>query len=141
VVHFEKYLKACKAIGDDEGAAMSKFNIAYAKSKYDGGSNNEEVLKASLGNIALAKSKYEGSNNNNEEMLKTSRELYELRVAKHGEGSELAIDSGRIYAVNLQKANRGDEARELLTKLLVTSKQVLGSDHRTSKEVASILMC
>jgi hypothetical protein len=39
----------------------------------------------------------------------------------------------------VQKANRGDEARDLLTKLLATSKQVLGPDHNVTKEVVSAL--
>jgi hypothetical protein len=62
-----------------------------------------------------------------------------MRVAKYGEGSELAIDSGVIYAAHLQNANRGEEARELLTKLLATSKQVFGSDHNTTKDIESEL--
>jgi hypothetical protein len=47
--------------------------------------------------------------------LKTSREYYELRVAKHGEDNERTIISGRVLAIALLDANRGDEARELLT--------------------------
>jgi hypothetical protein len=76
---------------------------------------------------------YEG--NNNEELLKASRELYELRVAELGEESGYTINSGNNYAIELQKANRGVEARELLTKLLATSKQVLGPHHNKTKEV------
>jgi hypothetical protein len=114
VAHFEKYLEVCEVIGHDEGAANAKANIAYAKSLYEGGSNNEEVLKA-------------------------SQEIYKLRIAEYGEGSELAIDAGRIYAVHLHNANRWNEARELLTKLLATSKQVLGFHHNITKEVASAL--
>jgi hypothetical protein len=41
VVHFEKDLKVCKAIGDDEGIAVAKSNIALAKSMYNGGNNSE----------------------------------------------------------------------------------------------------
>ena len=116
VVHFEKYLKVSEAIGNDEGVASAKSNIALAKSKYEDGNNNEDLLK-------------------------TSQDTYELRVADYGEGNILTIDSGAIYAVNLQKANHGDEARELLTKLLVTSKQVLGSDHQTSKRLHLFSQC
>jgi len=47
VVHFEKDLKVFEAIGNDLGAAFAKRNIAYAKSMYESGNNNEEVLKAS----------------------------------------------------------------------------------------------
>jgi hypothetical protein len=47
VVHFEKDLKVCKAIGHAEGIATRKSNIAYAKSKCEGGRNNEELLRAS----------------------------------------------------------------------------------------------
>ena len=115
VVHFENQLEVHKAIGNAEGIATAKGNIAIAKSIYEGGNNNEEVL------------------------LKASQELYKMRVAKHGEGSILAIDSGVIYAAHLQNANREEEARELLTKLLAMSKQVFGSDHNTTKEIESKL--
>jgi hypothetical protein len=42
-----------------------------------------------------------------------------MGVTKYGEGNKHTIKVGRIYAINLQKANRGDDARELLiiTKL------------------------
>ena len=40
VVHFEKYLEVCKAIGDTDGIAAAKGNRAIAKSKYEGGNNN-----------------------------------------------------------------------------------------------------
>ena len=111
VTHLEKQLKVNEAIGDAEGIANAKANIAYAKSTYESG------------------------NNNNEELLKVTQELYELRVAEYGEDDGDTIHTGSIYASNLQKANRGDEARELLTKLLATSKQVLGPHHNTTKMV------
>jgi hypothetical protein len=113
VVHFEKDLKVCEAIGDADNIAVARSNIAIAKSKYEGGSN-EEVLKA-------------------------SQELYEVRIAEYGDEHYYTIDAGKIYALRLQKANRGVEARELLTKLLVTSKQVLGPHHNMTKEVESEL--
>jgi hypothetical protein len=113
VAHFENQLEVSKTIGDTVRIATAKSNIALAKSKYEGG--------------------------NNEEWLRANQELYELRAAKHGEEHELTIDAGRIYANNLRKANRETEARELLTKLLVTSKQVLGPHHNTTTEVESSL--
>ena len=114
VVHFENQLKVNESIGNAEGVATAKANIAYTKSKYEGGNNNEEILKA-------------------------SQELYELHIAEDGEGNEYTICAGKDYAVDLQKANRGGEARELLTKLLAMSKQVLGPHHNTTKGVASEL--
>jgi tetratricopeptide (TPR) repeat protein len=114
VVHFEKYLKVCKAIGNDDGIAAAKGNIALAKSKYEGGNNIEEVLKA-------------------------SQELYELRVAEYGEESGYTIRAGNDYAIALRQANRWEEARELLTKLLATSKQVFGLHHNITKEIESVL--
>ena len=113
VVHFEKDLEVSEEIGDVEGIATAKANIAIAKSKYEGG--------------------------NTEEVLKTSRELYELRIAEVGEQNEFTIDAGKSYAGELQDADRGGEARELLTKLLATSKQVLGHHHSTTKDVEMAL--
>jgi hypothetical protein len=114
VVHFENQLEVNESIGDAEGIATAKINIDVAKSMYESGSNNEEVLKA-------------------------SQELYELRVSEDGDEDEYTIDAGKAYAIDLHNANRGDEARDFLTKLLATSKQVLGSDHKTTKEVEAAL--
>jgi len=115
VTHFEDELEVFEAIGVDDGIATAKQNIALAKSHYEGGTN-EEILKASEG-------------------------LYKVRVAKHGEEHENTIDAGKIYALRLQKADRGGEATELLTKLLITSKQVFGPHHSTTKEVELALKC
>jgi hypothetical protein len=114
VIHFENALEVNEAIDDADGIATAKGNIAIAKSKYEGGSNNEEVLKA-------------------------SQEVYELRIAEHGEKHHYTIDTGKDYALRLQEANRWEEARGLLTKLLATSKQVFGSDHNITKSVESML--
>jgi len=89
-------------------------------------------------NIAGAKSKYEGTGSN-EVVLKASQELYALRVAELGEEHEHTIKSGKNYAIELQDATREADARELLTKLLATSKQVLGPHHKTTKEVEAAL--
>jgi hypothetical protein len=110
VAHFESKLEMSKAIDFADGIAAAKRNIAEAKSKYESGNNKMEVLKA-------------------------SQELYELRVTKYGDEDEYTIRAGRNYAFCLRKANRGDEARELLTKLLATSKQVFGLDHNITKEI------
>ena len=110
VAHIEKYLEVKEANGDVEGIATAKKYIAIAKSKYESGNNSEELLRA-------------------------SQELYELRFAKLGEENEYTIRTGRQYAIDLHKANREMEARDLMTKLLVTSKQVLGSDHKTTESV------
>ena len=114
VAHFENQLDVFEAIGDDDGIATAKADIAYAKSMYESGNNDEELLKA-------------------------NKEVYELRVAKIGEEHEYTFDAGRNYAIELLNANRGDEARALLTKLLITSKQVLGPHHNVTKDVESEL--
>jgi len=113
VTHFENALEVHVSNGDDEGIAIAKRNRAVATSKYEGGSN--------------------------EEVLETSRKLYELRIAELGEESEYTIHAGKQYAIDLHDANRGDEARELMIKLLATSMQVLGPDHNVTKDVESTL--
>ena len=114
VVHFENQLEVLETIHDIEGIANAKANIAIAKSKYEGGNNNEEVMKV-------------------------SQELYEMRVAQFGEKHEYTIRAGRNYAIDLHRANRREEARDLLTKLLATSKQVFGLHHNITKEIESVL--
>jgi hypothetical protein len=110
VIHFENALEICAAIGDDEGIVTTKGNIAMAKSKYNDGNNIEEILE-------------------------TYREAHELRVAEYGEVHEYTIRAGTNYAAALQNANRGGQARELLTKLLATSKQTFGSHHNITKDI------
>jgi hypothetical protein len=112
VVHFEKSLQVFEAISFARGVATAKIHIAIAKTKFESG--NEEVLKA-------------------------SHELYILRIAEYGAEHYNTIDAGIIYAQRLQEANRREEARVLLIKLLATSKQVFGSDHKITKSVESML--
>ena len=114
VVRFQTSLEVYEAIGDVGGIASTKTNIACPKLM------NED-------------------DNNSEEMLKANQELYELRIAKLGKESENTIRAGAMYAVKLQDANRGGEAKELLTKLIAISKQVLGPDHNVTKEIKSTL--
>jgi hypothetical protein len=114
VVHFKKALEVSKAIGDAGRIASVKTNIAIAKSKFEGDSNNEEGLKA-------------------------SQSVYELRAAKFGEENGYTIEAGITYAGHLQKVNRGEEARKLLMKLLTTSKQVFGPHHNQTKDIESTL--
>ena len=68
-------------------------------------------------------------------MLKANQEMYESRVAERGEKNDYTIRAGKILAMSLQDQNRGGEARELLTKLLATSKQVYGAHHNTTKAI------
>jgi hypothetical protein len=114
VIHFEKSLQVFEATGYAEGVVIAKSNIAEVQSKYEGGMNNEEFLKM-------------------------SQQLYEMRVSEFGEGNEYTIRAGKIHAIELQKTGRGGNASELLMKLLATSKQVLGPDHITTKEVVLAL--
>jgi hypothetical protein len=113
VVHFETSLQVFESIGDYDGIAAVKGNIAIAKS-YEGGNYKEELLRA-------------------------SQELYELRIAEHGDEHYYTILAGKYYALRLQKSNRREEAREQLMKLLATSKQVFGSDHNITKSVEAML--
>jgi hypothetical protein len=114
VAHFEKSLQVCEAIGDADGIATSKANIAIARSKDDNGNDNDELLNA-------------------------SRDVYELRIAEFGEEHNYTITAGKNYALRLRKANRPEEARELLMKLLATSKQILGHHHSITKDIESQL--
>ena len=115
VVHFEKALKVFEEIGFDEGIAIAKSFIATSKSMYKDDSSNEE------------------------DVLTTSRDLYELRTVEFGEDYEYTILAGNDYARDLLNANQLTEAMELLSKLLITNKRVLGLHHKTTKEVESTL--
>lgn len=77
----------------------------------------------------------------NEGVLTAAQDIYELRIARFGEGHEQTIHEGKNYAIALWKANCAEEASELLTKLLATSLKILGPHHSTTKEIASCLQC
>jgi hypothetical protein len=62
-----------------------------------------------------------------------------MRVAEHGEEDECTILAGDNYIIALLKVDCGEEAMELLNKLLAMSKQVLGPHHNTTKELQSTL--
>jgi hypothetical protein len=82
VSYFEKSLQVCEASGCVAGIVTAKSNIAFTKSMYEGGKNNEELLKELQG-------------------------IYELRIAENGDENEYTIIAGKVYAMNLHKANRG----------------------------------
>jgi copper chaperone CopZ len=89
-----------KAIGNFEGIVTAKSNIALARSMYEGGVNHEELIKA-------------------------SQELYELLVVEFGQENGYSIDAGKTLAIQLQNANRGEEARDFFVKLLAISSKYL----------------
>jgi len=106
LTHFEKCLEVNEAIGCADGIATVKANVAFAKLKYEG-------------------------INNNEELLESSRELYELRIAELGEEDHLTILAGTNYAF----ASRMQTVGMSVIEVASTSKQVLGPHHCTTKEV------
>ena len=112
VVQFDNQLEAFRAIDNNDGIAAANSNIVRAKSKYEGDSIEEEVLEA-------------------------SRVFYEACVANNGEEHEQTISAGNNYALRLLINNHREKASELLTKLLATSKQVLGPHHNITKRIES----
>lgn len=113
VLHFEKYLELSTAVDFTVGIANAEYNIAFAKSTYE--SCDDARHK--------------------EERLRKSRDLYELRVTKHGEGNALAINEGLNLAIALWGANRGIEAERLLTRVAAISRRVHGPQHKLTENV------
>lgn len=66
---------------------------------------------------------------------------YELRVAWFGGENERIICVGINYADCLLNNKLGDEAMNLLTKLLAMSNQVLGTHYHVTKMVEAKLLC
>ena len=79
--HFENQLKVSIELGYADDIAHARRNIACAKFNYEG--------------------------YNNEAMLKANQEMYESRVAEHGEKNDYTICAGNILAMSLQDQNRG----------------------------------
>lgn len=118
VLHFEKYLTLSKSIDFNVGIANAEYNIAYAKSKYH---ETSDIFKQE------------------EEQLKKAQDLYELRVAKHGEGDTLALHEGINLAMSLWRTNRASEAERMLSRLATVSKQIHGSQHKLTKKIEAEL--
>ena len=118
VLHFEKYLTLSKAIDFDVGIANAEYNIAYANSKYD---ETSDIFEQE------------------EDQLEKAQDLYDLRVAKHGEGDTLALHEGINLAMSLWRTNRASEAEQLLTRLAKVSKRIHGSQHKLTKKIEAEL--
>ena len=69
-----------------------------------------------------------------------SRVFSEACVTNNGEEHEQTITAGNNYALRLLKNNHREMASELLTKLLATSKQVLGPHHNITKRIESTVV-
>jgi hypothetical protein len=82
--YFEKSLQVFEAIGNADGVATLKRNIAIAKSKYESGNSNEELLKA-------------------------SQEVYELRIAIYGDGNVITIRAGKLMPLNYRTLIAGEK--------------------------------
>ena len=118
VLHFEKYLFLSKAIDFNVGIVNAEYNIAYAKSKYD---ETSDIFEQE------------------EEQLKKARDLYDLRVAKHGEGHTLALHEGINLCMSLWRTNRASEAERMLARLATVSKRIHGSQHKLTKKIEAEL--
>lgn len=79
--HFENQLKVSIELDYADDIAHARRNIACAKFNYEGG--------------------------NSEVMLKANQEVYESRVAEHGEKNDYTIRAGNFFAMSLQNVNRG----------------------------------
>ena len=112
LAHFEKCLVLSQAIEDDECIAIAKYNIAIVKSAYlnlDG--------------------KFE------EDLLNEAQATYDIYISLYGEEDVDTLGSGLDVVTALVRNKRGDDALNLLTKMLATSKQTHGSDHDITKKI------
>jgi hypothetical protein len=120
VAHFEKYLKVCKTMGVKACQDLYELRVAELGEK--------DYL--TFVTVKLTPKSY--TRRFVGDITKLDVTSYAKRVC--WSFSEAKLDALTI-GLNVQKANRRDEARELLTKLLATSKQVLGTNHKTTKNI------
>lgn len=110
LAHFEKCLVLGQAIEDDEGIATAKYNIAIVKSAYlnlDGKFEEDYEAQAT----------------------------YDIFISLYGEEDVDTLGNGLDVVTALFRNKRGDDALNLLTKMLATSKQTHGSDHDKTNKI------
>lgn len=115
VGYYEKFRDVCKlsANPNENGLPVAESSLAHAKSICDQGSVKEE--------------------------LKKYKKCYYQNVKERGEEALDSIALGLTFAIVLQKAHHGIEKERLVTKLAAISKQVYGSDHKTTQEAETML--
>ena len=126
--------------GTKEGAksAMEYFEksrVIYEEADYTRGVTFAES------NLARAKSRYEGSSNENkeEEALQRRQKLYMQHVKTRGQDHFETIKIGMNLAIDLKGVHRVIEAERLLTKLVAICERVHGPHHQVTKSAKSNL--
>ena len=71
--------------------------------------------------------------------LKVEKNIYQTMLERKGQNAEETILFGYNYAISLIQNNHSIEAERLLTKLVATSRQVYGEDHRCTRKTAPLL--
>jgi hypothetical protein len=112
LAHYEKCVILSEAIEDDECIAKAKYNIAIVKSAY-------LKLDGKFG----------------EDLLHEAQATYNIYVRQYGEDDVDTLDSGLDVVTALVNNKRVEDAWNLLTKMLATSKQTHGSDHDITKKI------
>jgi hypothetical protein len=72
-----------------------------------------------------------------EQMIEMHRNIYYLTLEEHGEVASLR--DGSVYAISLIAGKRTIEAWRLLKRLIATSQQYHGREHRSTIEIEGIL--
>lgn len=72
-------------------------------------------------------------------VMKSAKIAYEGNLYSFGQKSEHTIKAGIAYVSNLRSAYCSIEAERLVTKLIATSRQVFGEDHKYTKESLELL--
>jgi hypothetical protein len=103
LIHFEKQLELCEAIGNARCVFNAKYNLAKTKSILEGIEYKYQV---------------------DEETLRASQDDYESNLAEYGEDHASTISSGKSFAFMLTSAHRlFEKAQILLTQLFPAASE------------------
>lgn len=119
IMHFKKALAIYNLVGKTIEAKRVEGKIALANGSQSTGS----VSSLAAANV----------------VLQNTRSEYECKRNRFDESSEHTIQSGLVYAKNLYYANHLIEAERLATKLSTVSRQVHGSNHKTTIKLLKLL--
>ena len=119
ITHFKKALAIYKLVGMTVEAKQVEGKIALANR-----SQNSQSVSSSAAES---------------DVLQNTKNEYMCNMNRFGESSEHTIQLGKIYAENLYYANHLIEAERLATKLSTVSRQVHGSDHKTTIKLLKLL--
>lgn len=133
-------------MGIDHGSTRDSYDrqkaiYYYEKARDNHRSNDfEQGVQAMQSAVNLLKSSDPSNRRGREERLAGAFQFFNNQVEKEGARSAETINAAMVLASSFSLADHGIEAERLITKYAPISHRVHGEEHRTTKDVESVLL-